>query len=241
MRRMLERVRGRRDAAALEQVPDDTNGESDVENPRPEVREDQSQGGSLHVIEEQNTEQQAAPDVISPCQVPIQNRPPRAKSSRRPRYTGKFPRSHSTGHSLVQPGENCDRFTLRLPEEVRKQIMKGRLNRTTSCVAFPTEGSTRRGYRSGGEGSSRGKSYNNNNTTSQLVEGMDRSAKSDRWVFSMTPPFFTRTFSTRSAKAGADGEAATTPKAFFTSVKTPFDCLGGKPEGAESSSTRPPV
>ncbi|KAM0021862.1 putative transcription factor C2H2 family [Helianthus debilis subsp. tardiflorus] len=42
-----------------------------------------------------------------------------------------FPRSHSTGHSLASPGENCERYTLRLPEDVRKQIVT--LKRAKSC------------------------------------------------------------------------------------------------------------
>lgn len=65
-----------------------------------------------------------------------------------------FPRSHSTGHSLVQPGENCERFTLHLPEEVRNQLM---LSRTKSCgvgVTFTRENSERRGYRARSVGSS---------------------------------------------------------------------------------------
>nr|KJB48876.1 hypothetical protein B456_008G091500 [Gossypium raimondii] len=56
----------------------------------------------------------------------------------REKITGKFTRSHSTGHSMIQPGENTERFMLRFAEEFRKQIAKG-------------EGG-------GGEGSSRGKS-----------------------------------------------------------------------------------
>lgn len=87
-----------------------------------------------------------------------------------------FPRSHSTGDLLVQPGEDTERYTLRLPEEVRKRILASeKLKRTRSySVVFPREGSSRRGYRSGcggGEGSSRGKSY------------------MERWVFSMASPF----------------------------------------------------
>jgi hypothetical protein len=31
----------------------------------------------------------------------------------RTRISRKFPRSHSTGHSLIQPGENIERYTLR--------------------------------------------------------------------------------------------------------------------------------
>ncbi|KAE9448413.1 hypothetical protein C3L33_19693, partial [Rhododendron williamsianum] len=36
-----------------------------------------------------------------------------------------FPRPHSTGHSLVRLGEDCERYTLRLPEEVRRQVDRG--------------------------------------------------------------------------------------------------------------------
>ncbi|XP_058087589.1 E3 ubiquitin-protein ligase ATL31-like [Magnolia sinica] len=185
-------------------------------------------------------DQDLQPEVINPAQmpVPIQNRPVRSKSRRRPL---RFPRSHSTGHSLVQPGENVERFTLRLPEHVRKEIVNGRLQRTTSCVAFPTgdgsvsggsshggriykggrgEGSSRggRSYKGGGEGSSRGRSFR-----------FDWAAKSDRWGFSMTPPFFSRTLSVRSPKV-PDGEQTSNAKSLFPSVKTPFDCLGAKAE-----------
>ena len=40
------------------------------------------------------------------------------------RTSGKLPRSHSTGHSLIQPRENTERYTLRLPEEVRMQVLE---------------------------------------------------------------------------------------------------------------------
>ncbi|KAK9271377.1 hypothetical protein L1049_026967 [Liquidambar formosana] len=158
-------------------------------------------------------------NVRSPSQlITNQNRPPRSRSTRF-RITGKFPRSHSTGHSLVQPGEDCERFTLRLPEEVRSQIMNSSLNRAKSCVAFPRVMSSRRGYRSG---SSRGKNY----------ERFDREERSERWGFSMTPPFFSRTASVRSQKVGAGEEVAaaaaataTTPKTLLESVKSPFDRL----------------
>lgn len=70
--------------------------------------------------------------------------------------TVRVPRSHSTGHSLSQPGENRDRFTLRLPDEVRKQLIvaQPKLKRTISLVALPRVSSSKRGYRiGGGEGS----------------------------------------------------------------------------------------
>lgn len=110
---------------------------------------------------------------------PTRNRPPRLGIPER------FPRSHSTGHSLVLAGVNTERYTLKLPEEVRKQLMmSGKLKRTRSFnVVLPREGSSRKGgYRNGGgEGSSRGRSY------------VDRQGyRSDRRVFSMTPPFVSK-------------------------------------------------
>ncbi|KAL1536022.1 RING-type E3 ubiquitin transferase [Salvia divinorum] len=88
----------------------------------------------------------------------LPNRPPRSWSVRTAKAVGldKF-RSHSTGHSLVQPGDNLDRFTLRLPNMVRKEMMeRAVLNRTGSCAVttLPRERSSRRGFRAG-EGSSR--------------------------------------------------------------------------------------
>ncbi|OVA20885.1 zinc finger protein [Macleaya cordata] len=218
----------------------DSENESDDENHRTaEISEAENQV-SIRVTENPQ------PETINPTEIPIQNRPARSRSTR-PRITGKFPRSHSTGHSLIQPGENCERFTLRLPDDVRKQIVNGKLNRTTSCLAFPTGdgsvsgGSNRGGYRSGGEGSSRGKNY-------KFVGGLDRgTTKSDRWVFSMAPPFFTRNSSVRSPKIITDGggDNPTFLKASSrTSVKTPFDCLGAKAEECSEpppSSARPPV
>ncbi|KAE8675368.1 putative excision repair cross-complementing 1 ercc1 [Hibiscus syriacus] len=82
-------------------------------------------------------------------------------------------------HSLVQPGENTERFTLRLPADVRKQLMNRKLNRATSLV-LPRERSSRRGK-------------------------LDRGAKSDRWVFSNKPPFFGRASSVKSPKVAGEG------------------------------------
>ncbi|KAJ7973385.1 E3 ubiquitin-protein ligase ATL6-like [Quillaja saponaria] len=135
----------------------------------------------------------------------------RGRSNRR-----KFSRSHSTGHSLIQPGENTERFTLRLPVEVRKQILLNRkLHRATSMVVLRREGSSRRGNRTGGEASSRGK------FTKRL-----ESFKSDKWVFSMTPPFLMRASSIKSPRVvtAADEGTSTQPS---------------KPSA--SNSVRPPV
>ncbi|XP_010421832.1 PREDICTED: putative RING-H2 finger protein ATL36 [Camelina sativa] len=61
-----------------------------------------------------------------------------------------FLRSHSTGHSLVQLGENLDRFTLQLPEEVHRQLVSLNLMRR-SHMALPQAMSSRQGYRSGSD------------------------------------------------------------------------------------------
>lgn len=193
---------------------------------------------SIRVADDE-TDVQQAPDVINPNQSLHQNRPPRSKSTR-PR---KFPRSHSTGHSLIQPGENCERFTLKLPEDVRKQIMKRALNRTTSLLVLPRDGSSRQGYRTAGEGSSRGKNF-------RRFDRLERSGKSDRWTFSITPPFFSRASSLKSPKVAADGEATSstsprkptlTPKASFGAKRDP---AGTPPVGSPRQpvgSPRPPV
>ncbi|KDP23544.1 hypothetical protein JCGZ_23377 [Jatropha curcas] len=151
-----------------------------------------------------------APEVMSVNQTLNRNRT-RGSRSGRPR---RFPRSHSTGHSLVQPGENTDRFTLRLPVEVRKQL----LNRTMSMnlVAFSRQRSSRTGYKTGGgEGSSRGK-YNISNY--KRLDRLDQGTKSDRWVFGRTPSFLTRassfltraSSSVRSPRVANDGEGTST-------------------------------
>ncbi|XAR49097.1 hypothetical protein NMG60_11032164 [Bertholletia excelsa] len=147
--------------------------------------------------------------------------------SGRPRPVRRFSRSLSTGHVYIQPGHNTERFTLRLPEGVRKQVMSRALNRTTSCVVASTAGDEglRRGYRTGG---GEGRSYRR----------LDREAKSDRWVFSMTPPFFSRALSMKSPMVvAADGEGSTrpstTPRGTRTGVKLPsFKCL--EPKGDQT-------
>ncbi|KAK8698126.1 hypothetical protein V6N13_114257 [Hibiscus sabdariffa] len=139
---------------------------------------------------------QVAPEVevIDLNRTLNRNRTRGSISSRTRRFF--FPRSHSTGHSLVQPGENTDRFTLRLPVDVRKQLMDRKLNRATSLV-LPRERSSRRGYRTGEDGgSTRGKS----------LRWLD---KSDRWVFSMAPPFISRVSSIKSPKVVADNGEGT--------------------------------
>ncbi|CAN4111175.1 unnamed protein product [Withania somnifera] len=132
-------------------------------------------------------------------------RPPRSISMR-PRIFSKF-RSHSTGHSLVLPGENLDRYTLRLPEGVRKEVMnRALLNRAKSFGgSLPRDTSSKKGYRTGaGDGSSRGARYN------KRIERSEPEAKSDRWFFTIAPPFFSRGSSMKSPRVGAEaGEGST--------------------------------
>ncbi|KAK3042940.1 hypothetical protein RJ639_001016 [Escallonia herrerae] len=148
------------------------------------------------------TDEQELPEVQDQLSIAVEIDPPRqpqlpemVSPKQDPKIaTKKFPRSHSTDHSLVQPGESCERYTLKLPDDVKKRIL--RLKRTKSCVdVWPTDGSSRRGYRSsGGEGRRRRRSL-------QLDRVFGRS---DPWVFTKTPPFVARTGSFRLPKVGAD-------------------------------------
>ncbi|XP_047958055.1 E3 ubiquitin-protein ligase ATL6-like [Salvia hispanica] len=157
--------------------------------------------------------------------------------NRRPKMVGlgKF-RSHSTGHSLVQPGENLERFTLRLPEGVRKEVMdRAKLNRSRSlAVGLEREGSSRKGYRAGGEEeSSRAGRFN------RRLELPGRGANADRWAF------FTRGISFRSPRVVADsGEGSTSKRSGSkTPVKMPsFKCLEPKTDGDDNRPfSEPPV
>ncbi|KAK7258832.1 hypothetical protein RIF29_24420 [Crotalaria pallida] len=95
----------------------------------------------------------------------------RTGGSRSNRLRG-LPRSHSTGHSLlVRPGQNLERFTLRLPLEVRKRVINRQLQRASSFILLPN--------RTDCEGSNRGK----------ISKLLNLSFKHDRWVFTMQPPF----------------------------------------------------
>ncbi|KAK7277899.1 hypothetical protein RJT34_22918 [Clitoria ternatea] len=147
------------------------------------------------------------PEVLCLNQTLNRNRT-RGSRSGRPR---RFPRSHSTGHSLVQPGEDTERFTLRLPEEVRKQLLNSELHRARSLVMLPREGSSRRGYRTGGEGSSRGRGSRR----------LDRGFKSDRWVFTMAPPFLVRASSIRSPRVASNAVEGTSTSAAAPAAAPP--------------------
>ncbi|KAL2317667.1 hypothetical protein Fmac_031543 [Flemingia macrophylla] len=92
-----------------------------------------------------------------------------------------FPRSHSTG----RPGEDLERYTLRLPEEVRNRLLSSAtLNRTKSCgVTWQRASSGRRGYR-----------------TRSLGRNYLPYERLDRFGFMWTPPFWCRTGEVRSPK-----------------------------------------
>lgn len=219
-----------------------TEAESQVDSGAAEGADNQTTApvdeSNTHVtipIADDVVDQTAQPADLDRNQSTKPNRPPRSKSVRGPRLFEKF-RSHSTGHSLVQPGENTDRFTLRLPEDVRKQVISNALlNRSGSTVRMAGEGSTRKGYRTG-EGSSRGRSY-------KRMGSLDRVAvRSDRWVFSKAPSFLSRAFSVRSPKIVSDnGDASTSSK---TVDKIPLNNIGLKsdePGSKSADSGRPPV
>lgn len=188
-----------------------------------------SESRNEEIVVQVDAEDQPQPERNPSFELP--NRTTRSWSIRRPKMLGfgKF-RSHSTGHSLVQPGENLERFTLRLPEGVRKEVMdRAILNRTRSlAVGLQREGSSRKGYRTGGEeGSSRGGRFY------QKIEVPGREANSDRWSF------FTRGLSFRSPRVVAErGEGSGSKKGGGgkSPVKMPsFKCLEPKAEGGDEN------
>lgn len=158
----------------------------------------------------------------------VRNRPPRLG------IPEMFPRSHSTGHSLVQAGVNVERYTLRFPDEVRKQLMmSGKLKRTVSFNAvLAMQGSSRKGGGGEGSGSSTGRNY------------VDRQGgRSDRWVFSMTPPFVSKMgFVKVGGEVTGLGEGwNSNGRNLLTAVTSPLNCLNVRiGHGGESSSVRPP-
>ncbi|XP_009785682.1 RING-H2 finger protein ATL11-like [Nicotiana tabacum] len=91
---------------------------------------------------------------------------------RRPKFLGMFSRSHSTGHSLIKPGENCERFTLRLPDDVRKRLVD-----LSSNMPFSPEKSSTKGYR---------------------LEPVD--GRLSKFRFLPTPPMFSRPDSSKGEK-----------------------------------------
>ncbi|CAA7040596.1 unnamed protein product [Microthlaspi erraticum] len=82
------------------------------------------------------------------------NRPPRSWSMRLSQCRVSeflFSRSNSTGHCAIQLVETVDRFKLRLPEDIQRELAK----KTVDQVALTQEKSLPRGYRSKSAGSER--------------------------------------------------------------------------------------
>lgn len=116
-----------------------------------------------------------------------------------PKWIGRLiTRSYSTGHVAVKRWESMDRFTLRLPDEVRRELMtKGKvLTRSASCLeTVPRATSSWRGNRaSGGEGSGWRGRFGSVRS--------ERSGRSDRLVFGFTTPSWLTRWG--SVKGGGD-------------------------------------
>ncbi|KAL1200439.1 RING-H2 finger protein ATL38 [Cardamine amara subsp. amara] len=89
-------------------------------------------------------------------------------------------RSHSTGHSVVQPVENLDRFMLRLPEDVWRQLKKKTVGHVD--VASTQVRSSRRGYRRSKSDESSVFSYQrNNNYNNRRLHSLSLSGCAELW------------------------------------------------------------
>lgn len=187
--------------------PDSVLGEARVgQNDEVEIHVDEGCNRAVSQVQGQEV------NLLNPT---VQNRPPRSKSTGW-RITGLFPRSHSTGHSLVQRGESLERFTLRLSDDARSQLLNVQLNRTKSCVAFQRVRSSRRGYRSGSGG------------FYQYERFDQEQGQPNGWGFSRARSFLSRSGSVHSSKGvgGEDDQVRVgTLKRFSKSVKSPFDRL----------------
>ncbi|KAG6500995.1 E3 ubiquitin-protein ligase ATL31-like [Zingiber officinale] len=135
----------------------------------------------------------------------------------------KLLRSYSTGHSVTLPGENVDRYTLRLPDHIRREIFAtpNNLHFPTNRLELTDEGTSHRV--AGGSTIDDAR-----NRTGRGV----RFGRSDRW-----PSFFIRTlsakFPARATPRRADGGEAPTRKweaegtsrgKFEGPTKAPFNC-----------------
>ncbi|XP_040997828.1 RING-H2 finger protein ATL11-like [Juglans microcarpa x Juglans regia] len=179
--------------SAVLHIPD-----PEIESGQPEQRSD-TEETHAHVADSDKStidSEAASVNLVNHTRGKNQDRPVTGS-----RLTGIFQRSHSTGHSLVPPDEKYERFTLRLPEDVRSRLISSTLNRTNSCLPFPRERSSVRGYRSASGGIGNGRNH-------LFYERFDRS---DRWRFTFTPNFISRTGSVRSPKSDMDyaGERST--------------------------------
>ncbi|KAF8097962.1 hypothetical protein N665_0278s0023 [Sinapis alba] len=113
----------------------------------------------------------------------------------------KFPRSHTTGHSVVLPGECTERFTLRLPEDLRKKIMANwKMNRSNSKPVDRSRARSDRWlfiktpsflWRSKDDGSIR-LGGNGSMKANAVISPTGDSVRADRWNFLRNPSFLWR-------------------------------------------------
>ncbi|CAA7395147.1 unnamed protein product [Spirodela intermedia] len=121
---------------------------------------------------------------------------PASRAARRRSWSfSRVPRSHSTGHSL-QPAveEDRERYTLRLPENIRREVVAGKFRRSASCLAASAsggEGSYRKARVGGSVG---GRSFK--------MKKWEWSVKSDRWAS------FKRTFSVKISRGDDASESS---------------------------------
>ncbi|CAA7027246.1 unnamed protein product [Microthlaspi erraticum] len=135
---------------------------------------------------------------------------PRKSMSTGWQLAGLFSRTEQTD----QPGENLDRFTLRLPQDVHDQLVS---QESKSHVALPHVRSPIRGFRTGSLGNERNYFY---------FERFDQDGRLDRRPFSITPPY--RTGSIRSPDVVIDSggncqDRASPPKSLLLAIRSPFD------------------
>ncbi|GAA0142730.1 ubiquitin-protein ligase [Lithospermum erythrorhizon] len=179
-----------------------------------------------------------SPEIIISAQSPNPNREIKV-TNRSPHVSLTVPKSRSTGNLLVQPGQDDERFTLRLPQGVQQMLKNSELRRVVSHSAWPMERSPTRWFRrSTSFGTGRGK---NNNVH---YEQFDTECRPDRWGFSITPPFVSRSKSVNQSPATEGSSKSNIMAAsgsLIKTVKSPFDRLFSateKDEIGERSFTR---
>ncbi|XP_031496744.1 E3 ubiquitin-protein ligase ATL31-like [Nymphaea colorata] len=211
--------------AVAESVLVDIPGEAN--DPEGDRQEDAGRSGMLNHVAagaldvEPNSNVVPSAGVALPKAKSLRFLPENASTKNGTKPSMLFPRSHSTGHSL-HPPESYERFTLRLPENVRREIISGQLNRAASCTVFG--GRSRSGRRVGDASSRSGRG---------IRRGWDESTRSERWTFSITPPFIHRSSSSRSHRGAAVADSSSTSKP--TSLP-PFDRTGSRADAAGRSS-----
>ncbi|KAK7301152.1 hypothetical protein RJT34_12013 [Clitoria ternatea] len=151
------------------QIPDD-NEEHEHEHEHDDDDHDHDHGHDDDNKKEDDVESPKV-DMLRRIRAMNQSRPSRSRSTG---YLNAqfFPRSNSMGQ-LVQPAENYERFTLRLPDEVQSQMVNTTtLKRTSSCVCFTRMSSGTWGYR----------------TRSVTGRGYVPFGSEEQWCFNLTPP-----------------------------------------------------